>query len=283
MRGTKGLGRRAPRRLGSEIIRFGYIALMIAFVLLPLYWVVVTSIKPTSDYLAIPPVWFPSEPTIGHYAAALFAYRGLEGLINSFVVAVATTVLSTLFGTMMGYSLARFNTGGQHLAFWVLSQRFLPAIAIVLPVFLLYRNYGLYDTRIGLVLLYTVLTLPLSVWLMFAFFRQLPKEMEEAALVDGCSRWRAFWSIALPLSMPGIIAAATFAFIAVWTEFFFALNLTSRHAFTLPTVFRAFLGFQGAQYGEASALAVISLVPSVALGILVQRHLVRGLTLGAVR
>ncbi len=278
-----GVRRGLPRQLGTEILRFAFIGLMVAFVLLPLYWVIVTSIKPTNDYLAIPPVWFPAEPTLVHYTAALFAYRGLEGLVNSFVVATATTVLSALLGTLMGYSLARFNTGGQHLPFWVLSQRFLPPIAIVLPVFLLYRTYGLYDTRIGLILIYTVMTLPLSVWMMFTFFRQLPKEMEEAALVDGCSRWQAFLRVALPLSAPGIVATAVFAFIAVWTEFFFALNLTSRHAFTLPTIFRAFLGFQGAQYGEASALAVISLVPSVALGILVQRHIVRGLTMGAVR
>ncbi len=276
--------RRGPRRpLGFEVLRFAFVGLFILFVLAPLYWVAVTSIKPVSDYLTTPPVWFPAEPTFVHYTAALFAYRGLEGLTNSFVVATATTVLSALLGTLMGYSLARFNTGGPHLSFWVLSQRFLPPIAIVLPVFLLYRGVGLYDSRIGLVLIYTVITLPLSVWMMYAYFRQLPKEMEEAALVDGCTRWGAFWRIALPLSVPGIIVAAVFAFIFVWTEFFFALNLTSRHAFTLPTIFRAFLGFQGAQYGEASALAVTSLVPSIILGMLVQRHLVRGLTLGAVQ
>jgi multiple sugar transport system permease protein len=275
---------RGPRRpIGFDILRFGFIGLFVLFVLAPLYWVVITSIKPVNDYLTTPPVWFPAEPTFVHYTAALFAYRGLEGLTNSFVVASATTVLSALLGTLMGYSFARFNTGGPHLSFWVLSQRFLPPIAIVLPVFLLYRGLGLYDSRIGLVLIYTVITLPLSVWMMYAYFRQLPKEMEEAALVDGCSRFGAFWRIALPLAVPGIIVAAVFAFIFVWTEFFFALNLTSRHAFTLPTIFRAFLGFQGAQYGEASALAVTSLVPSIILGMLVQRHLVRGLTLGAVQ
>ena len=114
----------------------------------------------------------------------------------------------------MAYSLARFNTGGQHLAFWVLSQRFLPPVAIVLPLFLLYRGYGLYDTRFGLVLVYTVMTLPLSVWMMYAYFRQLPRELEEAALVDGCTRWQAFCKVALPLAVPGIAAAAVFAFIA---------------------------------------------------------------------
>jgi multiple sugar transport system permease protein len=276
--------RRGPEpRVGFGVLRFLYLALFLIFVLAPLYWVAVTSIKPVSDYLTTPPVWFPAEPTIVHYTAALFAYRGLAGLINSFVVASATTVLSALLGTLMGYSLARFNTGGPHLSFWVLSQRFLPPIAIVLPVVLLSRGWGLYDTRIGLTLIYTVITLPLSVWMMYAYFRQLPKEMEEAALVDGCTRFGAFWRVALPLAVPGIVVAAVFAFIFVWTEFFFALNLTSRNAFTLPTIFRAFLGFQGAQYGEASALAVTSLVPSIILGMLVQRHLVRGLTLGAVQ
>jgi multiple sugar transport system permease protein len=276
--------RRSARRNPTlGVLRAVFLIGFLAFVLLPLYWMIVTSIKPTSDYLAIPPVWFPAEPTIVHYTAALFAYRGLAGLINSTVIALATTVLSAALGTLMGYSLARFNTGGPHLSFWVLSQRFLPPIAIVLPIFLLYRGWGLYDTRIGLILLYTVVTLPLSVWMMYAYFRQLPKEMEEAALVDGCTRFGAFWRVALPLAVPGIVVAAVFAFIFVWTEFFFALNLTSRNAFTLPTIFRAFLGFQASQYGEASALAVTSLVPSIVLGMLVQRHLVRGLTLGAVQ
>jgi multiple sugar transport system permease protein len=260
-----------------------FLALWLLFTLVPLYWVAITSIKPSDDYLAVPPVWLPDEPTLVHYTAALFAYRGLDGLINSLIISIAATVLSALLGTLMAYSLARFNTGGQHLSFWVLSQRFLPPIAVILPTFLIYRFLGLNDTHVGLIIAYTVFTLPVSVWMMYAYFRQMPKSLEDAALVDGCTRWQAFWSVAVPLAMPGIVAAAVFAFITCWTEFFFALILTSRNAFTLPTVFRAFLGFQGALYGEASALAIVSLVPSIALGILVQKHLVRGLTLGAVR
>jgi multiple sugar transport system permease protein len=270
------------RRTGLRPLSAVVIVAFALFVLVPLYWVLITSIKPSDDYLAVPPVWFPARPTLLHYTAALFAYRGLKGLINSLIVASCTTVLSAALGTCMGYSLVRFATGGRHLAFWVLSQRFLPPIAVILPIFLLYRNYGLYDTRAGLVLVYTVFTLPLSVWMMFAYFRQVPRSLEEAALVDGASWWGAFWRVAVPLAIPGIVAASVFAFIAVWTEFFFALMLTSRNAFTLPTVFRAFLGFQGAQYGESSALSITSLVPSIVLGILAQRHLVRGLTLGAV-
>ena len=274
---------RIRRSLGADAARFAVIGGFLIFILLPLYWMVMTSIKPSSDYLTVPPVWFPAEPTIVHYTAALFSYRGLQGLINSLIVASAATVLSALLGTLMAYSLARFNTGGQHLAFWVLSQRFLPPVAIILPIFLLFRSWHLYDTHVGLIIVYTFMTLPVSVWMMYAYFRQLPKSLEEAALVDGLSRWQALWMVAVPLAAPGIVAAAVFAFIAVWTEFFFALILTSRYAFTLPTVFRAFLGFQGAQYGEACALATTSLVPSIILGMLVQRHLVRGLTLGAIR
>ncbi len=271
------------RRRRPPIGKIIFLGLFLAFLLAPLYWLAITSIKPSDDFLAVPPVWFPDSPTIGHYTAALFNYRGLQGLINSLIISLSATALSAFLGTLMAYSLARFNTGGQHLSFWVLSQRFLPPIAIILPIFLIYRSFRMTDTHLGLILAYTVFTLPVSVWMMYAYFRQLPKSMEDAALVDGCSRWQAFWSVAVPLAMPGIAAAAVFAFIACWTEFFFALILTSRNAFTLPTVFRAFLGFQGAQYGEASALAIVSLVPSIALGILVQRHLVRGLTLGAVR
>ena len=270
-------------RARGDLARFTVIGLFVLFVLVPLYWVVITSIKPSNDYLTVPPVWFPAEPTIVHYTAALFSYRGLQGLVNSLIIASISTVLSAILGTMMAYSLARFNTGGQHLAFWVLSQRFLPPVAIILPIFLLFRSWGLYDTRMGLIIAYTFMTLPISVWMMYAYFRQLPRSLEEAALVDGLSRWQTMWMVAVPLAAPGIAAASVFVFIAVWTEFFFALVLTSRHAFTLPTVFRAFLGFQGAQYGEACALATTSLVPSIILGMLVQRHLVRGLTLGALR
>ena len=273
----------SSRNLRSGAARLLIVGLFVVFVLVPLYWVVITSIKPSNDYLTVPPVWFPAEPTIVHYTAALFSYRGLQGLVNSLIIASVSTVLSAILGTMMAYSLARFNTGGQHLAFWVLSQRFLPPVAIILPIFLLFRSWGLYDTRFGLIIAYTFMTLPISVWMMYAYFRQLPRSLEEAALVDGLSRWQTMWMVAVPLAAPGIAAASVFVFIAVWTEFFFALVLTSRHAFTLPTVFRAFLGFQGAQYGEACALATTSLVPSIILGMLVQRHLVRGLTLGALR
>jgi multiple sugar transport system permease protein len=148
----------------------------------------------------------------------------------------------------------------------------------------MFRNLDLVDSRLGLVILYTVFSLPFSIWMMYAYFRQMPVELEEAALVDGCSRFQSLWKIAWPLAAPGIVSAAAFAFIFSWTEFLFALVLTSSKAVTLPVVIASTAtGFQGATYGETSALTIVSLIPALVLGILVQRHLVRGLTLGAVQ
>ena len=208
----------------------------------------------------------------------------MQGLINSLIIASAATVLSTVIGTMMAYSLARFNTGGQHLALLGAVATLPPAGGHRAADLSPFSDVGALRHPYGLILAYTFMTLPLSVWMMFAYFKQLPqvargsgvgRRLEPLAnLLDG-RRLRSL--------RPAVAAAAVFVFIAVWTEFFFALILTSRHAFTLPTIFRAFLGFQGAQYGEACALATTSLVPSIVLGMLVQRHLVRGLTLGAIR
>jgi multiple sugar transport system permease protein len=160
----------------------------------------------------------------------------------------------------------------------------MPPIAIIIPVFLMFRSLGLTDSRIGLIVLYTVFALPFTIWMTYAYFRQMSPEMEEAALVDGCSRWQALWKVAWPLAAPGIVSAGAFAFIFSWTEFLFALVLTSTNAVTLPVVVAGTaVEFQGNLYGEASALTIVSLVPAILLGILVQRHIVRGLTLGAVQ
>ena len=165
--------------------------------------------------------------------------QGWTALENSLIVATLVMIFAVFIGACSGYSIARYRTGGTHLAFWILSQRFLPPIAVVIPIFLLYRNapdwFGitLFDRRLGLVLLYTVFVLPWTIWMMYAYFRQMPVELEEAALVDGCSRWQALWKVAVPLAAPGIVSAAAFAFIFSFTEFLFALILTSREAVTL--------------------------------------------------
>jgi multiple sugar transport system permease protein len=275
----------------GRIARVVFIVFYLCFLLLPLYWVAVTSIKPQDDLLTDPPTWWPSNPTGLHYSTALNAFRGRDGLENSLIIASCATVLAILIGTSAAYSMARFRTGGKHLAFWFLSQRIMPPIAIIIPVFLLFARYtnewfgfSLVDTHLGLILLYTVFALPFTVWMMFAYFRQMPAELEEAALVDGCSRLQALAKVAWPLAAPGIVSAAAFAFILSWTEFIFALVLTRTHTVTLPVALAGIItGFQGNQYGEASALTMVSLIPALLIGIIIQRHLVRGLTLGAVQ
>jgi multiple sugar transport system permease protein len=282
---------RGRRLRPGGIARFVFIAVYLGFLLLPLYWVAVTSIKPQEDLLTEPPIWWPKDPTSLHYSTALDAFNGRTGLQNSLIVAFATTILAVAIGTAAAYSMARYRTGGKHLAFWFLSQRIMPPVAIILPVFLLFSRYtsewfgfSLVDTRAGLILLYTVFALPFTIWMMFAYFRQMPPELEEAALVDGCSRLQALAKVAWPLAAPGIVSAAAFAFILSWTEFIFALVLTRTNSITLPVALASIItGFQGNQYGEAAALTMVSLIPALLIGILIQRHLVRGLTLGAVQ
>jgi multiple sugar transport system permease protein len=289
-RGATRVVRGSPLRIGA-VVRTVFILLYLGFLLLPLYWAAVTSVKPQEDLLSDPPVWWPSDPTHLHYTTALDSFNGWKGLENSLIISLATTLIALIIGTAAAYSMARFRTGGKHLAFWFLSQRMLLPIAVIIPVFLLYSRYSeawfgfqLVDTKTGLVLLYTVFALPFTVWMMYVYFRQMPVELEEAALVDGCSRVQAIWKIACPLAAPGLVSAAAFAFIFSWTEFLFAQVLARDSAITLPVALAGIItGFQGNQYGEASALTMVSLVPAVFLGILVQRHLVRGLTLGAVQ
>jgi multiple sugar transport system permease protein len=282
-RGSSRVVRGRPLRPGA-IFRVLFIALFTLFVLAPFYWVAITSIKPSDDMLNNPPVWFPPHPTSIHYTTALNSFRGWLGLENSLIISGIATVLAVVVGASAAYSMARFRTGGKHLAFWVLSQRFLPPIAVVIPVFLMFRTLGLVDSRVGLILLYTVFALPFTIWMMYAYFRQMPVELEEAALVDGCSRLQALAKVAWPLAAPGVVSAAAFAFIFSWTEFLFALVLTNRKAVTMPVVIAGTATqFQGNLFGEASALTIVSLIPAVLLGILIQRHLVRGLTLGAVQ
>ena len=227
-----------------------------------------------------------------HYTTALNSFSGWKGLENSLDHRASRRPCSrSIIGTAAAYSMARFRTGGKHLAFWFLSQRMLPPIAVIIPVFLLYSRYTeawfgfpLVDTKLGLVLLYTVFALPFTVWMMYAYFRQMPVELEEAALVDGCSRVQALWKIAWPLAAPGLVSAAAFAFIFSWTEFLFASVLARGqrgHAARRARGHHHGLPGQPVRRGERAHDGVA--VPALLLGILVQRHLVRGLTLGAVQ
>lgn len=284
--GTERMVRR--KRPLLNLLRYLILLVALVFFLFPIFWVAVTSIKLPGDYMQRPPVLWPDEPTLNHYRKVMET-RGRLALENSIIIACSATLLSLLVGTLAAYSLSRFNTGGKHLAFWLLSQRMMPPVVLVVPFFLLLRDVGQrssafgLDARPSLIALYTVFNLPFIIWMMRGYFEGIPLELEESAMVDGNTRLGVFWKIALPLVLPGLIATATFAFIFSWTEFIFAVVLTRTHAVTLPVAIAGFSGSQGSNWGQASALAVVATAPVLILSLLVQRHFVRGLTLGAVR
>lgn len=281
-------GRRSPAKVVRGLARWVVLLAALAFFLFPIAWVASTSIKLPGEYLTSPPAWIPDAPTWLHYQNVM-ATKGNLALRNSLIVSSAATVLTMAIGCLAAYSLVRFGTGGRHLSFWLLSQRLMPPVVLVVPFFLVLRTLGEINPALGidshgaLIALYTVFNLPYVVWMMRSYFQAVPAEIEESALVDGCTRLGVFWRMTLPLSVPGLIATATFAFIFSWTEFLFAVVFTRTKAFTLPVAIAGYTGAQGSNWGQASALAVVATAPVFVLGLLVQRHFVRGLTLGAVR
>lgn len=287
--GRSGTARMVRRRQPLlTLLRWAVLVLAAIFFLLPVFWMVTTSLKLPGEYMHRPPIWIPHNPVLNHYRLAM-EDRGRLALENSLVIASSATVISLLVGTLAAYSISRFTTGGRHLSFWLLSQRMMPPVVLVVPLFLMLRDIGKIDPRLGLdtrfslIVIYTAFNLPFVIWMMRSYFDGVPLDLEESAMVDGCTRLGVFWRIALPLSLPGLIATGTFAFIFSWTEFLFAVVLTRTEAYTLPVAIAGYTGSQGSNYGQASALAVVATVPVFVLSLLVQRHFVRGLTLGAVR
>lgn len=221
-------------------------------------------------------------PSLAQFRQVM-ALRGWEALGNSLIVSGGATVIALVVGSLAAYGLARFDTGGRHFGFWLLSQRMMPPVVFVIPFFLLFRDLGWLDTHHGLIVLYAVFNLPCVDWMLRSCIFGVPAEIEERAMVDVSGRLGVLWRITLPLVLPGMIATATVASIFSWTEFLFAVLLTRTNAFTLPVTIAGYFGSQGAAYGQASSLAVVATAPLFALGLLVQRHFVPGLTLGAVR
>jgi multiple sugar transport system permease protein len=277
--------RRAPL---VTALRYLAVGLALIFFLFPIVWVASVSIKLPADYLSDPPVWIPSEVTFLHYQSVM-AERGAPALRNSLIIAGSATVITVLVGSLAAYSLARFNTGGRHLGFWLLSQRMLPPVVLVIPLFLILRETGKINPRLGidqhlpLIVLYGVFNLPFVIWMMRSYFAGVPAEIEESAMIDGATRLGALRQITLPLALPGLIATTVFTFIFAWTEFLFAVVFTRTNAVTLPVAIAGFTGAQGSNWGRACALAMVATLPVFLLVLLVQRHFVRGLTLGAIR
>lgn len=276
------------KRYLLEILRYLVLGIALVFFMFPIYWVFTTSIKFPGEFMSRPPIIIPKDPTFNHYRLVM-ENKGWPALTNSVIIASSATAISLIVGTLAAYSLARLNTGGKHFAFWLLSQRMMPPVVLIVPFFLLFRDLGKQigffgiDERATLIAIYTVFNLPFIIWLMRSYFDGVPVDLEESAMVDGSTRMGVFFRIALPLALPGLIATGTFAFIFSWTEFLFAVVLTRTDAVTLPVAIAGFSGSQGSNWGQASALAVVATAPIFVLSLLVQRHFVRGLTLGAVR
>ncbi|RLE12998.1 carbohydrate ABC transporter permease [Candidatus Aerophobetes bacterium] len=263
-----------------------YLALFIGlfFALFPIAWTISTSFKTFKEYYTFPPVWIPHYPTLNNYKYILFTWTsGLKYLLNSTVIASLNTVLVLLISIPAAYGIARFRIGYENLSFWILSQRMLPPIAVVIPYFLLFKKLGLIDTYLSLIIVYLPFNIGFAVWLLIGFFEDFPRDVEEAAMIDGCSRLDAIVKVVIPIIAPGIVVCAIFCFIFCWNEFMFALILTRETAKTVTAQLAAFQSPTKIMWGEMSALVVFAIIPVFILALLVQRYLVRGLALGAVK
>ncbi|MGE5583673.1 MAG: carbohydrate ABC transporter permease [Bacillota bacterium] len=248
----------------------------------PFFWMLLVSLK-TRVLTYDPSVWF-FKPTLENYIAVFKQRHLLFYARNSLIVVISTTIISLIIGSMAAYGFARFNfSRKEDWAFWILSLRMLPPMATVIPFFILARLTNLLDTHLILILAYLTFNIPFTVWMMRGFFEEIPKQIEESALVDGCSHWQVLIKILLPLSLPGLTATAIFCIINSWNEFAFALFLTGINARTLPTTVTFFLSITGVIWGEMAAVGVLTALPVLIFAMLVQRYMIRGLTFGAVK
>lgn len=277
---------RAPtRRLGNVGL---YLAAcgFVGFALFPLYMIVTTALKRENDIFAWPPVWR-FEPTLQSFYNALFVFGGRSAwqyILNSVVITLASTVLAVALGSMAAYGLARFRfRGNRDLAFYILSTRFAPPVAFIVPIYLMTQKVGLLDSRLALILFYAAANLSFVTWVMRGFFVEIPLEIEEAARVDGYSRWQIFTRVALPLVRPGLAATTILSAIFSWNEFLVASILAPSEAATIPVYLAGFSASMGLAWGEYMAVGAMAVAPIMLFTLFLQKHLVRGLTFGAVR
>jgi len=258
-------------------------ALVFIFVLFPPFMLFLTSIKTNVDALRYPPVWL-FKPVASNYREIFQLIPFGSYLVNSLVVALLSTFISLLVGSLAAYGLARFKfKRSKDLSFWILSIRMTPPIAAAIPIFLIMRTLRLLDTKAALILAYCTFNVPFAVWLLRSFFQEIPREIEESAMVDGCSPFGAFFRIALPLIAPGLAATGIFTFIFSWNEFLFALILTGTRAQTVPVSLTGFIRETGIMWSHMAAAGVLAMFPMVIFTALVQRNLVKGLTMGAIK
>jgi multiple sugar transport system permease protein len=263
-------------------LRFTAACLLTVFFLFPIYWLFMISFKTPDEIYAYPPKWWPGQLQWDNYAV-LFKDGDALTVWNSFVVAGGSTIAAMLLGTICAYSLARYRTGGDHLANWIISQRMVPPIAVVFPVFLMFVWFKLIDTYLGLILLYTAFNLPYVIWMMRGYIQDIPQALEEAALVDGYTRWQVLWKVVFPMCRAGLFATAIFTFVFAWNDFIFALVLTRTEVTTYTVQVTHYFGGQSNFWAKISAMSVLGTVPIFIVVGFMQRYLVRGISLGAVK
>ena len=272
------------------MVRWLFLAFLLAFTALPMVWMFSTSIKTEFAAIQQPPVLFPAEPTFGQYTTLLSpanptGQQFLGYLKNSVWVSTATTVLGVLIAVPAAYAFSRFSFPGREpLFFSVLVRNMFPVVVFLIPLFILMKFFGLIDTHLSLILTYLTFGLPLSIWLLKGFYDNIPPELERAARIDGATRFQAFWKIILPLSIPGLVATAIYAFIQGWNEYVYARTfINSQNLMTMPVGLEKFFTEYASNWPGLMAASFIMSVPVVVLFLVLQRHFVRALTEGAVK
>jgi multiple sugar transport system permease protein len=259
------------------------LAAILVFCVFPFYWMVTTSLKSQVVALQTPPAWT-FTPTLQNYWDVLFVDRVGASLINSLIVAVSTTVLAVGLGCPAAFALARFEfRGKKELWFWFITNRFVSPVVLAFPVFLIARELGLRDTHLALILMYLTFSLPIVIWICTDQFRSIPFDLDEAASLEGASQGRIFWSICLPLAMPGVAVSAILAFIFAWNELLFAYILAPNRAKTAPAMAITFMEGYDVPYGKIMATATLIVIPVLIFALIASKQLVRGLTMGAVK
>ena len=274
---------RARRFIGHALVYLG-LATSLVFFLGPFFWIVTTSLKGNEDFFAYPPVWIPSPPSLRHYAGLFTRSSGARYFTNSMVISTLSMAAALAVSLPTAYAIARWRFGGGFLSVLLLILRMLPAIALIIPIYIMYKMFGLTNSYFGLIIIYTVVYIPFAVWLLVGFIRDFPIEIEDAAMIDGCSRLRALVQVMVPIIAPGLAVVALFAFIATWNEFLFAIVLTGIETKTMMVLVTSFTtGGTDAFYGEASASVVLGVLPAFAIAFILQRYLVKGLALGGTK
>lgn len=273
----------------------GTVILVVLVYIIPILWIVLTSLKPSEAIFKPSVVVF--KPTAEHYERLLVVkarhgeqQRVIKGsdypryFLNSLIITALSTLLAVALGTLTAYAFSRFPVKGKNdLMFFILSTRMLPPVVVAIPLFLMYRALGWIDTHLGLILLYTTFNVSFAVWLMKGFLDEIPKDYEEAAMVDRYSRWQAFVRVVLPQSGTGLAATAVFCAISAWNEFAFALFLTTQKARTAPPSIPSAIGTAGVEWGQIAAGTFVYLVPVALFTFLMRHHLLRGITFGAIK